>query len=317
MTQSILNLRLLPMWRMFAMIWLTASLASSGLSQTPEESLDWRFREGDRFLARVNQKTVTTTTVDRRSVRLLSNSTIEFDWVVQEVVESDQRVLATIEQTIRSIRLEVENPEFPGQAILLDTGSPQRPRRESLNLLRQIEPLIGLKFLARMSDRGELLELQTPAETLEQLSQLPDSLKLGELVSQPGLSKLLGEGVLLLPAEPQRVGGRWETVDSVENPFGQFSRLRGYEYAENEVRNDRRLAIIRLNTRHDLTRANPQAPGTLLNQSETGTMTFNLTDGYFAFSEIKSQVESQFPYVDELIRSDVQHIYTVTLDRID
>lgn len=299
------------------MMWLTTSLASSGLAQTSEESLNWRFREGDRFLARVNQKTVTTTTVDRRSVRLLSNSTIEFDWVVQEVVESDQRILATIEQTIRSIRLEVENPEFPGQAILLDTGSPQRPRRESLNLLRQVEPLIGLKFVARMSDRGELLELQTPAETLDQLSRLPDSLKLQELVSQPGLSKLLGEGVLLLPAEPQSVGGRWERVDSVENPFGQFSRLRSYEYAENEVRNDRRLAIIRLTTRHDLTQANPQAPGTLLNQSETGTMTFNLTDGYFAFSEIKSQVESQFPYVDELIRSDVQHIYTVTLDRID
>lgn len=319
MNRPVLNKRFSLTWILALLAWLSISPAVPGLAQPPEETLRWRFQEGNRFLARVNQKTVTSTTVDRRSVRMFSNATIEFDWVVTGVVDTEQQGVATIEQTIRSIRLEVENPEFPGQAILLDTGSPQRPRRESLNLLRQVEPLIGLKLIARMSARGELLDLQAPAETLESLSQLPDSLKLQELISQPGLSKMLAEGILLLPSEPQSVGSRWETVDSVDNPFGQFARVRRYEYAENEVRNDRRLAIIKLTSQHDLTRGKPRSEeaGTLLNQSETGTMTFNLTEGHFMFSEIQSQVETQFPYVDELIRSDVQSTYTMTLERVE
>jgi len=323
MTMPIFTKRFPTMWAVAAGVCMLFSMPLPCSAQDADSDLKWQFREGDRFLARLDQKTITSTTVDRRTVRLFSNTTVEFEWVIQgveQLAEGDggkTTAIATIEQTIRSIRLEVENPEFPSQAISLDTGSQQRPRRESLNLLRQVEPLIGLKFVVKMTDRGKLMDLNTPPETLAQLGELPESLKLQELFSPAGLSGLLEGSVILLPNEPQTVGSQWEISDSVGNPFGRFARSRKYHYTENEARNDRRFALIKLTTEQQLEQRNPDASGTLLTQAETGTMTFNLTDGYFTFSEIKSEVATQFPYVDEIIKSEVQNTYTFTLDRME
>lgn len=300
--------------QLLVILFLSIAISNISLAQETNDSMTWQLKEGDQFALQLEQKSISSTTVDRRTVRLISTTVVDFDWLVVSVDEDSN---ATIEQSIRDIRLQVENPEFPSQAVALNTSSDQRPRRESLNLLRQIEPLVGLRFIVQMSAQGKLLNVDLPEENLAVLEELPGTLNLQELLTSQGMNDLWGSSIVTLPEDSQEMGDQWETTELADTPFGQFARIRQYTFTDTEVRNNQQYAMIALQTRQQLQQPSADPPGTLLSFSETGKLVFNITHGHFTSSEITSEIETQFRYSNEIIRTKTENTFSMSLERLE
>lgn len=277
-------------------------LKQSSLSEAQE--LRWNLSVGDRFRVSVNQERNSTTRVDKREVRISSLTTIDLDWQVTAIDENGN---FQIQQSIQKVAAKVGNPEFPSQAISFDTDSENRPKKESLKVLQQVQPLIGVNFNVSLSPRGEITAVTCSEETIKLLQELPASLDLQSLLSEQGLKEILGANGLVLPENSPQEGTAWEAKTTVVNPFGVFDRLTKFKFARTEKVNNVELAMIELQTSVEpKTRVN-EKEGKLNFYEESGSLNFDLSNGAVQSLKTKSLTEVENNYSDTRLVTTVEN----------
>jgi hypothetical protein len=308
LTFGILKMNLKKTKPFFLLFVLSLGLSGSpAYGQAP--ALKWKLKPDDQFEVRLVQSSTSKTKVDSRETLMNNSTTIVIDWKVSEVAESGD---ATIEQSLKSIKLLVGDPAVPSQVISYDTALPNVGSKESQELLKQVMPLIGLRFDVVMSPWGEIKAVSLPEETKDVLNQLPATMKLRALFSDQGLKDILGSSVVVLPEQEFKAGDQWTTETVTPTVFGNVKRKRTYTLVGTKTVDGREFAEFKMvaSMEPDENGTEGQTKGASLNGSlisfsGTGQLMLDLDGGYFTFSEVQNRVETERPYREKMIQTEV------------
>lgn len=275
------------------------------------QTFKWKLAAGERFDVQYIQQSNTSTKVTDRTTVIESETQLNMTWLVTEI---DDQQNAIIEQAITAIRLNVGNPAVPDQRVSLDTGSEEKASGASAPLLKQMKPLVGLKFKVTMTPRGEIKDVSIPDDTMDVLRELPGSLNLQSLFSEQGLTELMGAAAIVLPEGEIETGESWETESRVENQFGQFNRNRNYTFTGTDENSS--LATFKIETSMDQTaQASTRKPPMLIEFSESGSLKLDPAGGYFVSSDIKNVSKTEIPYREKKILTTVNSSIQMSIDK--
>jgi len=300
------------------LFFLSLSLGVSGhLVFGQAQELKWKLKPDDQFEVRLVQTSTAKTNVDSRDTQTDNSTTIVFDWKVTKVAENGD---ATIEQSLKSIKLLVGDPAVPAQAISYDTSSSGKISKESQKLLNQVTPLIGLRFDVVMSPLGEIKTVSLPAATEGALNLLPATMKLRALFSDKGLKDILGASVVVLPSDDLGPGGTWTNEALTPTAFGDFNRIRTYTVVGNKTIDGRDFVEFKLKASmepvDDGSEGNAKGAslkGSLVSFSGSGTLMLDVEGGYFSSSDVQNRAESEKPYREKTIKTVVTNQIEMTI----
>ncbi|MFK7766906.1 MAG: DUF6263 family protein [Mariniblastus sp.] len=289
----------------FALLAFALNLICQVQIANAQQDLKWQLTTGDQFTVTLVQTSDSKTNVDSRATEMNSSSTIVMDWNVTKVADNGD---ATIQQELVSIKVDVGDPAIPAQAVAYNTASEEKPSKTSRTLLKQVRPLIGLKFDVVMSARGEIKEVTLPQATADAIVKLPDAMKLKNLFSEKGLKDILGTSAIVLPEGNLKSGESWKEESSLVTPFGQFNRVRKYTFNGMKTVDGHELAEFTLDATMEKIEETgaaqtPESIGKLLKSAGSGILRLDVEGGYFTSSKINNEVQTERPYREKMITS--------------
>ena len=179
-------------------------------ASTSAQEIRWKFSTDDEFSVTQKQTTDIETLVEKRKSILGSSVEMSGAWKIT-AVEND---LALIDQTIESIKVNIDNPADNTKSVAIDTASETRPAKNSRDLLKQLKPLVGLVFQLKMNPRGEVLSVDVPDETRKRLDAIPNDSWLKALLDPGKLQGQIQSAALGLP-EPTLKKGQSVVIEPV------------------------------------------------------------------------------------------------------
>ena len=171
-------------------------------ASTSAQEIRWKFSADDEFSVTQKQTTDMETLVEKRKSILGSSVEMSGSWKIT-AVEND---LALIDQTIESIKVNIDNPADNTKSVAIDTASETRPAKNSRELLKQLKPLVGLVFKLKMNPRGEVLSVDVPDETRTRLDAIPQDSWLKALLDPNRLQGQIQSASLSLPESTLKEG---------------------------------------------------------------------------------------------------------------
>ena len=291
------------------------------------EPIQWKLAAGDQFKVTLNQTSSADTKVDSRKTKIQNATTLEMDWDVLKVTDGD----AKIEQSIAAITLNVSNPAVPAQAVALSTTASDVEAKEfsktSRALLKQIKPLIGLKFHVTMAASGQIKEVTLPDATSEVLNKLPDTVRLRQLFSPEGLTQILGASAIVFPDKAIETGGSWTDKKAITTPLGAFSRDRTYTLVgEKSMEGDNLIEIKMKPTMTAQQSDEERKPGSafegkLVSFTGSGTLLVDAKNGYLKSSSFENELESERLYrekkIETVVKNQIQMTVRKTANKAD
>jgi hypothetical protein len=274
------------------------------------QELLWQLKTGDQLDVVLSQQKIAHTSVDEKVAKTDSQTKIRQRWNVESIDENGNY---RVKQVVDAIRLSVANPEYPQQALFVDTESELKVVRESANVLKQIRPLIGMELFVTMTPRGEILAVTYSDEAKKILQELPGSLNLQALFSVDGMKDLLGAAAIVFPEKTPDQGETWEISDSVLNSLGKFLRVRKYQLADLEDLGQRQIAVVKLNTTIQPESVDGKN-GKLNSFTETGELRIDIGKGYVQSSQTHSVTEAETNYRDIAVKTTIESTCSVTIN---
>lgn len=133
------------------------------------QPLEWKLEEDDQFTARLIQETEVATTGGFESKQNLLYD-LSTDWRVTAV---GAKKVSTVQITIKSIRVKIDNSVAPGFAVDVDTGGEAPTSDPSKTFSKHMHSLVGKKFLMQLTTTGKVKHLPHPAETKKTIDGFP------------------------------------------------------------------------------------------------------------------------------------------------
>jgi len=296
-------------------------VADQSLAQS--EPMSWKFAAGDQFEVSLKQTSSADTKVESRKTLIENATTLEMNWDVLKVAGG----VATIEQSILGISLNVKNPAVPSQGVSLDTSASDEESKEyskpSKAMLKQLKPLIGLKFIVTMAANGEIKEVTLPPASAEVINQLPDTVRIRQLFSPKGLTEILGGSAIVFPEKPIESGASWSEEKAVVTPLGDFTRKRTYTVVGNTTSDDAELTEIKMEPTlvpKEAAEASDSVESSLeaklISFSGSGKLLVDIESGCLKSSSFQNELKSVRPYREKKIETVVKNQIQMTIKKL-
>ena len=283
------------------------------------QQLRWKFSSDDRFEVALNQRSLVSTMVSEREVAIENTVMIEVEWTVAEATSSE----ATIHQKIVRIQVATIPPE--SEDILRVDTREERPQSEYAGQLYDgLRPLIEQTFTARMSDRGEILDVVVPEETLEVLRQAPRSVRIRQLLTPEGLKEIYGQAVLVLPEESVQAGASWNSVRTFQ--IGRRTAKQSSEFTLVGPRRVEGQELLEIKSTSQFEIADDKGPISereqasrfeIVEQMGEGTILFDAENGLLRESSMTSQLKTLTLYRELEIEGQVDSTLEVRISKRD
>ena len=193
------------------LIALNCVSVAHAFQDSDKANLAWKFAQGDALTVQFEQTQKVLTRIDVRDRILESELLLVVDWKVASVGGDGN---ATVDQVIKRIRIKTGTPGEATKGIVdLDTGSDEKLRGVSRDVMKQMQTLVGLEFSIVMTPLGEIVSVTPDEGVATVVAALPETSALRRVFSAANMSKLLKDSAFALPAEPVGKGDSW-TDDS-------------------------------------------------------------------------------------------------------
>ena len=246
-----------------------ATLASASQAQ----ELRWKLAADDEFSVAQTQTTTIDTRVEKRDSKIDSSVSLIGNWKVTNV--SDDNV-ASIEQTVESIKVLINNPSDSTKSVAIDTASSTRPAKNSRALLKELQPLVGMKFLLKMNDQGEVIDVTVPDETQTQLDTIPTDSWLKALLDPGKLQGQIRSTNLALPKQDLTVGQSIELAPTT-NPATVVAGTLGKRkmtYVGQKTKDGKQVDVFTLSTAEKFDAVESAPPGDSAQPDQPSVATF-------------------------------------------
>lgn len=254
--------------RMVWLLMLGAALGPTAATLQAQTTLRYQFKTGDKIRYRLENLTETSLRPMNREITSKIAQNQEMTWQVSAVgADGKARIKLTIDRwTMTS--------EGPGGKFNLDSTNVEKDDDDPVrkNLASLIKALVAVEFAFSLSATGDMTDLVVPESILKAKGRE----QLGDLFSQEGLQRLLGQGGLVLPGAAVTRGKTWEQTMTTKMLLGQLKTRLSFSYGGQAARQGRNLELINLTT-HITLEGDPKADLklTLKNQEGKGTAYFD------------------------------------------
>ena len=284
---------------------------TSGTKSNAQE-LKWSFKKGDKFRVKFDQLSNSNTDVLERKVAIKNLVEMEVLWQVADV---DKKGTATIVQVINWARLEMSstNPDGGTKSITVDTR--EEPKGDvAKQMLKDIGPVVGQdkKVEFKMTTAGEISDFKIPKETMESIRNAPSSMSIRKIFSDEGMKSVFGPASIKLPNEKPTKGQTWKAERSLTSDMGKFKQKFVYSVSD---ASDEKATVIDVKCETERVGKNTTRIE-IKNQSGSGTLKFNLADGYLSESKFKTEVETETPYRDFKILIKTRDEATIEIKKV-
>jgi hypothetical protein len=298
-----------PLARCF-LLSLTASLVLMPTSAVAAEKLlRWKLRPGELIRVTFDQDMKMQTSLLGNEMESAADMAMVMNWDVENV--SGQGV-AQIKQSIERLRLKMHTPG--ADPIEYDTAQQEKPQGLASSLANSLAPLIGMEFMQKMSDRGEILDVQLSESAAAALAKEPSGAQLQQIFSHDGLKALLNQTATVLPAEPVTPGDTWTGSSQNKSAVGTMVMEMTYTYCGSELHNGRLLE--RIDVQMDVSfGAGPNALGLNVDvkeQNNHGSLYFDADAGHFVNTTLQQSMTLETAIGDRVHRQQLSTVMEMT-----
>ncbi len=281
-------------------IFVTVAVASLIAGQETRQ-IRWQFEVGDEYQVLLEQTTKVTTNIDTRRKEIGNVMQLTMDWKI-EAVDEDR---ITINQSIRRIHLKMDTPTKNGiRTTAVDTDAENEKSELSIELLKQVRPLVNSDFKVAMSTRGEVVDVTVPQESMEALRNAPASMRLREVLSVEGLKELIGQTAIVFPEQAIQQGDTWKTTAQIRNAFGMVERSNFYSFDGERERDE--IAGLEFSLKSAIEVADPSVENAVIDEySGSGSFWFAPQARTMLESRFENAMQTSRTYRDRTILTSV------------
>ena len=276
---------------------LASALLASNVSVA--EPLAWKFAPGLTNRYRMTQDTrLTINSGAAGDAKTHQQLTIDISWTVEKVNDDGSAVL---KQQIDRMRIKAETGE--SQVAEIDSASKENPQGQAATLAPLLKAITSQPFQVTMTPRGEIKNVEVPAAIVEALKNQPGAAQMGELATEEGFKKLVGQASFVLP-EKMEPGVQWTAKTESQLPaVGTQTAITTYRY-EGPKEIDGKLMEV-FSAKLEVKFAGGQIPIEIANQESAGEIHFNREAGRLESSVIKQVTKLKLTVSDQTINQTI------------
>lgn len=222
-----------------ALFCATIGICIASPVSAAEGPLRWKLATGQKLRAEWTQRVETDTAIGDKPLRLIVDTTLELDWVVESVDASGN---ATITQSFRRIAVRMDMP--PAAPLEFDSSSSKRPTGDLRPIADSLVPLIGPNWKSTLSPRGEVTQVAPSPELTAALEKVGADGRLKGLFSGVTGAEGLRRSLVVLPEGPVKSGDMWEVPTETDSPVGRVKIVSKYHHRGVEVVDGQSLDAI-------------------------------------------------------------------------
>jgi Family of unknown function (DUF6263) len=265
-----------------------------------QDTLAWKFRNGETLKFSVQQSMKTHMTIDKKPLKTSMAQMMEMSWKVNKV-ESDGN--AVIGQEIDRVRFSMEGGPF-GAGAEFDSADNRVPTNQVVKSMSDVfRKIIGQPFSVTMKPSGKVENVEIPESLLKSLTQ--SGAGVSNLLTEDTLKQMMGQSSVTLPDGTVTVGQSWETTQNVKLPFGTMSVNSKMTYRGR----DSETGFARIAMDPSVTvEPNKDSPIQLqLTKSDgTGVILFDRQNGRIARSDLTLNLQLQIMQFGQTITQDIE-----------
>ncbi|OHB80446.1 MAG: hypothetical protein A2W31_01220 [Planctomycetes bacterium RBG_16_64_10] len=288
------------------MLVLVASLAAAP-APPPVQSptvLRWKLKQGDTFRVDLQQDTRQLVTTAGKTMEIPQTMLMQMTWSVEAV---DPQGIIKMTQTIDRVSMAMQPP---GQKeVKYDSASGQPPTGFAKTLIDTLAAMVGVKITQTMNERGKVLDVQVPEDTLSKVAANPT---LKQFFST--LKDLMGKASPEFPEQPMNSGHRWEADVQAPSPLGAMRIHTTYTYEGKEQRNDRELDRIGMVMEIAIEGGGQLGANVkILQQDNSGDAYFDAERGYFAESKTVQKMKLELEVLGNAMQQSIETTQQLTV----
>jgi hypothetical protein len=273
--------------RLALILSVTLTTVFGPRSASAQKRLRWTLEPGETVKVQFSQVMDTEASIQSAVLQSTVQMSMAMKWHVLNV---DAEGTAEMAQSIEQLKIVMNSPG--AGEVSYDSSAPQQPDGLAKDLASGIEPLIGMRFIQKMNDRGEILDVRLSDEASAALDKSPLGSQLKEVFSREGLDALVNQTAAVLPQHPVRPGDTWTGTSETKSPVGALKMDLTYTYLGTETRQGRELEKIGVKIQLGFAEgANPLGLNVkFTDQNNSGLMYFDARAGRFVETTVNQKM---------------------------
>ena len=274
-------------------------LLHRGPAEAAEKLFRWNLKPEQTLRVRIQQLVRTEKTGAGKPTNISIDMLMEMTWSVNEVsADGTAKITQSLDRFTVSMNTSQGPPiEYDSEASTSVSGPAQ-------GVAESVAPLIGAKFLVTMNNRGEFLAVNLPAGEGGDKPP-PASPSLGLAFSLEGISQILRQSAVVLPAESLDDGSQWTSTHSLESSLGKLAQHNTYTYAGTVDRGGIPREKIEVSSQLELLalpKSEASSRSKIVEQTQSGVLWFDAEAGRFVETELAQSLTLERPYRELRIR---------------
>lgn len=255
-------------------------------SSAAADELRWKFKTGDAYLAKIEQKSEVTSTVAGTPTVMTLETGLELGWQVKAV---DEQGVATIGQKFQRLTMKLQTPK--AGAISYDSASEAKPTGDAKLIAAAVQPLLETELTLTLTPRGEIKSVELDEVAQQVVAGLPANNALKTLLSTEGQANVLRQTVVVLPDDDVAPGYEWQRSTNLVTPLGKLSQATNFKLLEPVAQSPdvSRIESVSQLELAALPNAKPRAT-TLKDQQQRGLILFDKVAGRLKSAEISQEL---------------------------
>ncbi|MDG2013512.1 MAG: DUF6263 family protein [Pirellulaceae bacterium] len=292
---------------------LTLLLATLWCVPAESQTLSWQFAKGDVFDIQIQQSTAVSTVVDRRLVEQTNQMTMDITWQVLNFQDG----VATIEQTIKRVRIELSIPGEKGPSVTNYDSAEEKQKGDAKRMGASFSRLIDQPVNLSVTPQGQIRKVDIPEKTLASLREMPGSVQGRKMFDVASVREMFSQSGLQLPADSTET--QWQFTRNFKIGLPQTFRLTTeYSIADTE----QNPVKIDFTGELELIEDSGERPAeldfenvALTGQKSSGSLMFDSEKGNCVSSNSKTQLKTRTQYRDMEIMATVDSTVEMTFNR--
>jgi Family of unknown function (DUF6263) len=255
--------------------------------RAPEESdgrLEWRFKPGDVYKAKTDQKLVVSTVISGQTRDVITKSLTEISTRVDSVSDDGVASLTcTIDRMVTSSGME-EDTMFT-----FDSADERTPSGQAAVLFRLLRPMIGNPMKQKMNSSGKISDVEVPESMLAGVD--PNVPQMAAMLNKKSIEDMASAGSTEFAKPNPDVGETWESTAEVTSGGAQIVMKTTFEYLGVADVNGRPLHVIKSRINMTFPEGISGQPVDVVDEDTSGLLWFDGVAGRLARSEMNQNVK--------------------------
>lgn len=272
------------------------------------KQLRWSLMEGDRFEVEMKQEMKQILTVMDNTVELPTTLTMYMSWQVEDVADNGA---ITIAQTIDRIKMSIKAPIGD---VVYDSDSRKKLDGPAKTIADMLEPMVDAKFTNKMSDRGEIIDVEVPKEAFKGLEANP---VLKDFFSSKSFRDMMRQASPVFPEAAIDEGFDWSNETEVKTPVGTMKMDATYTYQGEEELDERTVDKVGAKLKIEFSPDDGPlaAKIEITDQDNSGTIYFDSEGGHLSSTSMKQRLTMKVTVGDTTVDQKIETTVSMTVKK--